>query len=75
MSRAAGMKCQALDMNGRRCRSDRRLVAVSYHGSHELYGYDGPEPKWVRVYLCPKHRKPKPRPARSSVPGAGGREP
>jgi hypothetical protein len=55
------MRCQALDMNGRRCRQNHRLVAVSYHGDAELYSHAGPEPKWVRVYLCPKHREPAPR--------------
>jgi len=51
--------CQALDMNGRRCRETSRLVAVNYHGNDELYGFSEYEPKWVRVYLCPKHRTPR----------------
>ena len=55
------LTCQALDMNGHRCRSKERLVAVRYHGDSELYAsiYDGPEPAWVRVYLCAKHRTPR----------------
>ena len=51
------VKCQALDMNGRRCRQMKRLKAVRYHGEGELY-YEGPEPQWVAVLLCPQHRKP-----------------
>ena len=55
------MRCQALDMHGRRCRGDKRLVAVSYHGDPELYGWlaNTNNPSWVRVYLCPKHREPR----------------
>jgi hypothetical protein len=60
------MKCQSLDGNGCRCRSSRRLVAVSYFGNPEHYGFDTPEPKWVRVYLCDKHREPPRRAARGS---------
>ncbi len=62
MSRTPGMRCQALSMNGRRCHENHRLVAVNYHGSHELYDFSEHEPGWVRVYLCPKHRKPARRP-------------
>ena len=58
--RNPGMKCQALDFGGRRCRSTHRLVAVSYFGDHEHYGWDGPEPQWVRVMLCDKHRERPP---------------
>jgi hypothetical protein len=63
----SGLKCQALDIHGRRCRSDKRLVAVNYHGHSEIYGSgsDGPEPTWVRVYLCDKHRTKR----RASHPG------
>jgi hypothetical protein len=49
-------RCQALSSNGRRCTGTFRVVAVNYHGNGEIYSHDGPEPKWVRVYLCPKHR-------------------
>lgn len=50
-------------MNGRRCGSKHRVVAVKYHGSSDLYSLRDPpcEPGWVAVYLCAKHRTPKPR--------------
>lgn len=55
-ARPSPVGCQALSPKGRRCGSKIRVVAVHYHGHSELYGYDGPEPTWVSVYLCAKHR-------------------
>jgi hypothetical protein len=50
-----------MDQDGKRCRSEDTEWR-HYHGNPELYDYDGPEPTWVRVALCPRHRqknKPK----------------
>ena len=51
-------RCQALDMDGKRCRRKTGLKLVDYHGDHELY-YEEPEPDWVTVWLCEWHRKPE----------------
>lgn len=49
-------RCQALDMNGLRCkRMDGRLA--TYHGDPELCSFDGPRPTWVAVFLCSEHRR------------------
>lgn len=47
-------RCQALDMNGKRCRR-RATRHMKYHGNHELYDSNGPEPTWVQIVLCDKH--------------------
>ncbi len=53
-------RCQALDGNANKCYS-RDTKPVEYHGDDEIYGYEGPMPTWVTVYLCRKHRKPEDR--------------
>lgn len=50
-------RCSALDMDGRQCPTRTGLIAQHYHGNGELYSYGRDEPKWVVVYLCPKHRE------------------
>lgn len=57
MSKRLG-QCDALLSSGARCR--RQAVAINrYHGEPEIYGYDGPEPTWVRVEFCEKHTERK----------------
>lgn len=55
-------KCAALDQAGRRCRALGRYTE-SYHGDAE--SYRSPQPEWVRIRVCEKHRiswpKRKPR--------------
>lgn len=55
-----GTRCDALDMNGRRCRK-AAAVEGGYHGDPELYGSftHGREPQWVLVRLCADHRRDK----------------
>ena len=48
------IQCQALHSSGKRCKR-KALYLIQYHGDGEIYGYDGPEPSWVLVYLCGKH--------------------
>lgn len=54
-------QCQALETSGQKC---HRLAVrtVNYHGDNELYDYAGPEPAWVKVWLCDQHSEaPKPK--------------
>ena len=55
------MRCQALAPSGRQCREVNGLEQRHYHGDGEVYDWHGPEPNWVKVWLCMKHRKPKPK--------------
>lgn len=52
--------CDALDINGKRCKCTRDLKRHQYHGDGELYfSFESEHPKfpsWVAVWLCPKHR-------------------
>jgi hypothetical protein len=64
------MRCQAKDSSGKRCRRESNTL-VDYHGDVELYGWGGPEPGWVSVYLCDKHRKPARRPSNRRTPPEG----
>ncbi len=50
------IKCQALNTKGYRCRK-MPTKTLKYHGDAELYSYEGPEPVWVKVYLCKEHRQ------------------
>jgi len=54
------MRCQALDNKGKRCRNTS-TNPVEYFGSPEHYGSwtNNPEPVWVTVLLCNKHRRSK----------------
>lgn len=42
-------------MAGEQC-PKRARWRVMYHGDGELYGYSGPEPKWVGALFCDDHR-------------------
>ena len=50
-------QCDALDMNGKRCRW-KAISAESYHGDSEIYPPFGDQPRWVRVEFCAKHVSP-----------------
>lgn len=50
------LKCQALNMHGRRCDGNAKFVC-HYHGDGEQYLYGSTRPKWVRVFLCTAHAK------------------
>lgn len=50
-------RCAALDSNGKRCSARQHLKLIKYHGDGEIYDFQGPEPTWVLVHLCPSHRK------------------
>ena len=49
-------RCQALDMNGKRCRCSA-VGSYQYHGDNELYGFcsNSKAPSWVQVRLCSTH--------------------
>lgn len=53
------IRCAALDIRGKHCPARRNLAWVQYHGESELYDHFGPEPTWMKVLLCPKHRTKK----------------
>jgi len=53
------LRCAAKASNGRQCQAVENLDYRNYHGDSEIYGWDGPEPGWVLVWLCPKHRRPR----------------
>ena len=49
-------RCNAQDSRGKRC-TNRAVIETDYHGNPELYAYqDEPEPTWVRVFFCNKHK-------------------
>jgi len=48
-------RCNAQDSRGKRC-INTAVVETDYHGNPELY-YPGPEPTWVRVFFCNKHKE------------------
>jgi hypothetical protein len=50
----AGPRCQALDMDGFRCKK-KNASLYCYHGDGELYACSGPEPTWVAVHFCRDH--------------------
>ena len=55
----AARVCAGLSVHAVRCRRTDTLP-VSYHGDPEIYGCGldgGPGVGWVRIYLCPKHRR------------------
>lgn len=49
-------KCQALDMNARRCRR-AAFMEHKYHGDPEIYTSYDHDPTWVEVWLCEKHKE------------------
>jgi hypothetical protein len=55
-AKALQLRCQALDMDGRRCRR-KAVKQEEYHGDAEIYGYPSPRPQWVKVWFCEQHAK------------------
>ena len=52
-------RCNALDMDGKRCSNKTKLKQSHYHGDPEIYGscYNHKEPAWVIVSFCEEHRE------------------
>ena len=51
------LRCQALDVDGVRCRCDALPTPFYYHGDSELYDRFNDKPAWVAVHFCIKHSR------------------